>query len=461
MTTTYFNSVTSKAAYEKRRRDAEPTSSSSSSSFTHSLQSLARVSTSKWSTRQLIACRVYVTTHKDINTLPIFPDRKPPLDLTQILRKRNHAGRPKATNSACTAASDSDSCWERVLFQLVKLCQGPQDTTTLSEHRRLWNDDDSVSHIWAALDCLRPETGVTRASPDHYDLSFPPPSSPSPAPTPNLLSSPPAAWQPRSVASSRPHPPTTPGPRRKSGRVSNPPSRPSFISSLNDILSSSPTSNSVNSAPQSNYNGDQEASAQDKRYPEVLTVRFMSAFIRNALPWLPSQSDPKAVTFVTFDDCPAWRRTFQFGTYAFTSQHDGGLAITTAGDPPGRVAILEAKRTMGQSVDGIRLVSDYCLGQVVREALAIANPAFRSSIMVILAARYNIRFLQVDISQAYVEQLRAHSRDDKAPFTEYICVKATQWFDLRKADDRCETILNFADIVCLAHNINNNTAKSN
>ncbi|KAK1958579.1 hypothetical protein LY78DRAFT_686002 [Colletotrichum sublineola] len=81
--------------------------------------------------------------------------------------------------------------------------------------------------------------------------------------------------------------------------------------------------------------------------------------------------------------------------------------------------------------------------------------------IIILAARYNIRFLQVDISQAYVEQLRAHSRDDKAPFTEYICVKATQWFDLRKADDRCETILNFADIVCLAHNINNNTAKSN
>ncbi|KAK1958580.1 hypothetical protein LY78DRAFT_373273 [Colletotrichum sublineola] len=147
MTTTYFNSVTSKSAYEKRRRDAESTLSSSSSSFTHSLQSLARDSTSNWSTRQLTACRVYVTTHKDINTLHIFPDRKPPLDLTQIPRKRDHAGRPKATNSACTAASDSDSCWERVLFQLVKLCQGPQETTTLSEHRRLRNDDDSMSHI--------------------------------------------------------------------------------------------------------------------------------------------------------------------------------------------------------------------------------------------------------------------------------------------------------------------------
>ncbi|KAK2027873.1 hypothetical protein LX32DRAFT_425688 [Colletotrichum zoysiae] len=81
--------------------------------------------------------------------------------------------------------------------------------------------------------------------------------------------------------------------------------------------------------------------------------------------WLPSQNDPNADTFVTFDDCPTCHITFQLGTYAFTSQDDRSLGITYYGRLLGCVAILEAKRTMGRPVDGTRLLSDDCPRQVV------------------------------------------------------------------------------------------------
>ncbi|KAK1991693.1 hypothetical protein LX36DRAFT_715879 [Colletotrichum falcatum] len=443
MTATYFDSVTSKGACDRRRTASESTSA------TTSLAVLGHVPTSSWDESQLLACRVFVSSCNDRNFLPIFAGIRPD-PLARSLHKRLRAERPTST-----AARSDLSPEERALLQLEKLCRGPRDTAIQTEHRHVWMEGNSLGQIWAALDLLRSQTAATRTTRIHDPYSSPlslPPSSP-PVSVPNLPSSPPAL-QPRPVALLHPH--SSPVTRTMSGRVSKPPSRPGFTPSFEEALSSSPPSSSSMSAAHSNYVGEEEASADDAQYPEVLTVRFVSAFLRYALPWLPGQDDASADAFVAFSDRPAVRNTFQLGSYGFASLDDGGLDMVIFGKPTGRVAILEAKRKMGRAVDGKPLLSDGYLGQMVGEALAarLEHDAWKGPndcIIVILAARHYIRFLQVKISDDYVAQLKERSYDDKAPFTEYICVTATRWFDLHQADDRCETILNLATIVKLAH----------
>ncbi|KDN63476.1 hypothetical protein CSUB01_08558 [Colletotrichum sublineola] len=190
--------------------------------------------------------------------------------------------------------------------------------------------------------------------------------------------------------------------------------------------------------------------------PETLTVRFFSAFIQEALLWLPGQDSKDANPVVTFDDASAENRVSLNGNIKFVSQDDGGLSIHWRKKLAGRVTLVEAKRSMANGpIEGQPSLPDARLSQIIGEALAagLAEKAWygrKDSIFIIAAARQYMMFLQVDISDDYKTELINRARRHDAKFNEFIKVSATQWFDLADPHHRRRTIEQLTLIVSLS-----------
>ncbi|KAF9869208.1 hypothetical protein CkaCkLH20_13317 [Colletotrichum karsti] len=247
-----------------------------------------------------------------------------------------------------------------------------------------------------------------------------------------------------------------PGPRRRrSTRQVKPPHNPGYTPSDQMRFSSSQTSAHPPTSEPEVFYGPPSPKAAQTIYPETLTVRLISSFIRQALPWLPSQNSPEADPVVVFEDAQA---TFQVkhGEINFTSRDDGGLVIYCEGRRCGRVALLEAKSFVDSYVEGELLLSNKRFGQMVGEALAARfqqDPGVWTgpdgTIIVIAAVRHYLRFLQVGISDTYLTQLKRYAGGGNDAPTEFIRVDGTRWFDLANASDRRYTVQNLEGIVCL------------
>ncbi|KAF6811495.1 hypothetical protein CPLU01_15105 [Colletotrichum plurivorum] len=430
----WFDTVEKESDYKRRARQADP------------LIDHLNTSTSNWATDQLLASRVLgLVVKKQLKELPLTTSLGPHSDEIKHQVKRR-----------CEADLDD---------KLHKLCKGPDatDPPSSSEHARRWKYH-CHRLVWAALDQVKDINPV----PDSFEHAEDDQHGPSTPRTPR-------ASQPQQAPTNASLPPLCPDGspseiRSKSGRPSRRPWRPGYVSSaiqqFDDSSSSSRSSVPPSSSPHPAYIPSQGPSAALPERPEILTVRFISAFIREALVWLPGQNSADANPVVTFDDTPAKHRVALEGDVSFVSEDDGGLILLHDGTRAGRVASLEAKRAIGNSsVEGQPSMSDEWLGQIVGEALAkilAHKPRLGrqdsydllrlSCIIVIAPARHYVCFLQVDMTDDYLTQLNDHAFRDDAEFSEFICVSSTVWFDLTDAGDRRRTIKNLALIVSLSRN---------
>ncbi|KAI8171960.1 hypothetical protein K4K54_001887 [Colletotrichum sp. SAR 10_86] len=165
--------------------------------------------------------------------------------------------------------------------------------------------------------------------------------------------------------------------------------------------------------------------------PEELTHRFASEFIRHVLQHLPQHQWSDLDDFaVDFDDHKL-QLDCRIQQNAYRSIDDGGLSLVQDfSGRLGRVAILETKRHLGEISNGEPKLSD-------------------ERIFIIAAARYYMRFLEVHITQDYVDQLEV-SEDHQKAAAEFIEVNATKWFDLRSERPRNHAVINIAGIVSQA-----------
>ncbi|KAF6824619.1 hypothetical protein CMUS01_10171, partial [Colletotrichum musicola] len=292
--------------------------------------------------------------------------------------------------------------------KLHKLCKDPDatDPPSSSDHARRWKYH-CHGLVWAALDQVKDINPV----PDGFEHAEDDQHGPSTPRTPR-------ASQPQQAPTTASLPPLCPDGspseiRSKSGRPSRRPWRPGYVSSaihqFDDSSSNSCSSVPPSSSPHPAYIPSQGPSAALPERPEILTVRFISAFIREALVWLPGQNSADANPVVTFDDTPAKHRVALEGDVSFVSEDDGGLILLHDGTRVGRVASLEAKRAIGNSsVEGQPSMSDEWLGQIV----------------VIAPARHYVCFLQADMTGDYLTQLNDRALRDDAEFSEFICVSS-------------------------------------
>ncbi|KAK2022632.1 hypothetical protein LX32DRAFT_687056 [Colletotrichum zoysiae] len=454
----YFDSVASSTDYNRRAKRHPP-----------SLDSLNQ-STSYWSKDQLLACRVLVV-KKELRQLPITLEPSHTNELIEQVKR------------SCRLPTDPDA------RRLSSLCRGP-DSDELSRssgntHSWRWNYD-AQGIVWSALSLLKIPGASTAHAPspirdaEHEDGHHAGPSTPraprttAPPETDGDHASPSTPPTPRTTAppetpqSSQTLPPlrSTDSPdlprRSKSGRQSRPPVRHGFVSIQDPIDGSSPNASSsglFSSSPHSAWMPDQGPSTTLHLLPEPLTVHFISAFIQEALLWLPGQNRANANPVVVFDNTSAAHEVALHGNVKFTSRDDGGLKILYNGRPLGRVALLEAKRSIKNSpIEGQLPFPDEWFGQIVGEALAAKLTAgawhgHRNSILVIAAARHYIRFLQIDVSDLYKEQLNDRAQEESAEFSEFIKVYATKWFDLANADDRRVTVENLTLMASLSRTV--------
>ncbi|KAK1962586.1 hypothetical protein LY78DRAFT_718976 [Colletotrichum sublineola] len=288
-----------------------------------------------------------------------------------------------------------------------------------SEHQYIWIDS-YLGHVWAALARLRNlpeergghpaaddtpdrETQVTNdyAGNDSSTSLLANPQTP-----PNLTSKRPAS-----------SPLALPGPRLRSARVSRPTLHPNNGNSSEMEDNSSSSSSSFHSSLFSTaYIGDQGPRKDLAQLPEVLSMHLISSFVRCSLPWVPPQANPNPDMAVVLDQAPFLHKVDTLGDITFASQDDGSLRIYQNGNLDRRVALLEAKRSIGV-VEGTVSIPDDLLGQLVGEALAARlqeNHWVDSSdtIIIITGARHFLRFVQCQISDEYVAEMQKHASDD-------------------------------------------------
>ncbi|GKT61041.1 hypothetical protein ColTof4_01154 [Colletotrichum tofieldiae] len=432
----YFDTVSNKKAYEawaKALWSERPVGIQ---------DALHQRSTSAWGTLQLAACRVLVIKSRE-RSLPDFLCDEGTQSSIHELRRLLRPSSDHVSDSPET--SRSRHC-------LQVLCNTRIANTPRSEHKHFWADANGghIAYVWAALDRVRSEVaepGVVFTNDDNdsnTERSIRTPNNPRVRPP--LSSSPPVAL-------------VLPAPRRASARVAQAPKNPDFIASTNLRVddSSSPTA-ATHSSPRSSLYmaGDAPNSASLPQYPETLTVNFISAFLREALPYLPPQNYADASPVVIMDDVPA-AYTVTIGTIRYASRDDGGLRIVND-DTSIRIAALEAKRATSHSAEGRLTLPDDYFGQLVGEALAarLSDDAAwvgpDGCVIVMAAARHYLCFLTFVIPSAYIKQLRNHSLDDDQPFTEFMQVHSTCWFDLTDTDDRRSAVINLATVVVAARN---------
>ncbi|KAK2010596.1 hypothetical protein LZ32DRAFT_681042 [Colletotrichum eremochloae] len=336
----WFNSVASPAAYKKRIQALPP-----------SLDSLSK-STSHWGKEQLKAARVLVVA-RNLRDLPVTTM---PSGADQLIQEvRCLLDKPDATSHAAK--------------QLRRLLKGPDlddvsndptptfDAPTATDPDEESNDEESDD-----------EEGDGEVGGGDEHSTPPAPGTPEASLTPHNPQAPIARAQSLPPPSSLEFPELLPRCTR-SGRAYRAPPRPGFVSSTKQAACDSspiaPLSRLPTSSPHSEWMST--GSSKDLNLaPETLTVRFVSAFIQEALLWLPGQDSKDANPVVTFDDASAENRV-----------------------------------SLNRNIN-----------------------------IIIAAARQYMMFLQVDISDDYKMELINRARRHDAKFNEFIKVSATQWFDL-------------------------------
>ncbi|KAF3807997.1 hypothetical protein GCG54_00015382 [Colletotrichum gloeosporioides] len=468
----YFDTVSSKTEYDRLAPRAF-------------LSDVTGKSTSGWGEAQLAACRVLVAPNTKNNLLPILLTAG--CGPTEAFQKRL-----KLDPSSDEGNDSSD----RSISHLQRICRGPQHHQPQTEHQNVWTYGQSLGQLWASLDKVKASSshhpigdglgeleearGVEEIQAFSGELDEPSdPSDPSEPDEPNETSRGDGSKSnggseavgsgdnpinineaPGGDSSRKRKVPesnsSSPIPRRPKRQV-KPPQHPGFARSDQiDLSSSQTTAPPIGSSPDVFY-GPPSPKADQTCHPETLTVHLVSSFIRQALPWLPSQANPKADPVVMLEDAQA---TFQVqhGELQFTSRDDGGLVAFCDGRRRGRVALIEAKRFVDSYSEGELSLSDKRFGQMIGEALAVrfqqeptvwAGP--KETIIVIAAARHYLRFLQVGISELYLNQLKMHAQGGNDALTDFIYVSATRWLDLADASDRRHTVQNLEGIVRLVH----------
>ncbi|KAK1657651.1 hypothetical protein BDP55DRAFT_422337 [Colletotrichum godetiae] len=400
----YFDSIATPAAYQRLAHSLGEDQSVS--------DVLNKTSTSKWDRSHLVALRVLVRG----TFWSQYPETR--TALSDILRGRDRTG----------------------------------DESTLTEYQlSKQGNDPSLGRIWAALNRLEAPLG-SLVAPDVDEYSTMPYISNRTANHSNDedddedSSGPSPSEQNR--APTTPPTPNLPPPKRTR-------TAPSAYPGMVTMPESSPGTAAAGSSPHSaNYTPEHEITS-GRSSAEDLTFDFIAAVLRHLLLHVPPQHayepDEGDTAPLDFDALKLPLRSV-ISRVAFTSVDDGGLWIKPMSKVSrARVAILETKRAISRIVDGKPDFSNELLAQVVGESLAVRlgkdlwlGP--KESVIVIVAARYFIRFLEIKISDQYLESLKEHIYE-KATFLEFINVEHTRWFDFRDATDRLQVIRNVSGIV--------------
>ncbi|KAJ5611942.1 hypothetical protein N7528_009047 [Penicillium herquei] len=192
--------------------------------------------------------------------------------------------------------------------------------------------------------------------------------------------------------------------------------------------------------------------------PEDDTLRLASCVIRHILYFAPPQDRLQLPKIVEFRDAKIRTATkTREWKKSILVIDDGGLCLREQ-KPDGNfrlidnhVAVLEAK-TQFQSFDkdGRPTISDKALGQMVCEALSARiayeeNSRLRSSI-VIHATQHYMCFLQIDMSDEYMDDLEQDEPEHR------LNVTATHWFDLSEKSGRQGVLSNLMAIMSRAIN---------
>ncbi|KJZ72138.1 hypothetical protein HIM_08403 [Hirsutella minnesotensis 3608] len=180
---------------------------------------------------------------------------------------------------------------------------------------------------------------------------------------------------------------------------------------------------------------------------EDATVRLASCFIRCVLNY--GQYPDQAFPFLYFRD---ERQTYSFsqGNLHIHAVDDGGIQVIDANGDHQHVAMLEGKRTFAKVIDGIPIVSDELLGQMVGEALAVrcsdVLTVSTTDFITILAASHFIKFFHFHISDNYQSSYdQLHTNPD-----DYLHVYSTVWFDIKNNRHREDVVAHIFALIAWA-----------
>ncbi|RMZ83254.1 hypothetical protein DV738_g1236, partial [Chaetothyriales sp. CBS 135597] len=403
------------------------------------LECLDKLSASRWGRVQLVALRVLVV-DTGANILPFFGEDEDFLPTSSNLRFDSYSH--PSESGFWQLKEDRESI--QALFDLVKGPAADDKVTQIVRAEYALNHayGRSLAVIWAAMNrlCLLSQTNdsLTAADDDNEDdIGGGAISSPTSSPL-------------RGGMDLKLGPSLALTDEQRPKRQANQPSASSYNrEELAAIIgASSPPDEPPTSSQQ--FIPEEEA-ASSPNWSEDLTHRFVSEFIRHVLLHLP-QEQWSNDDVIDFDDHKL-SLCCRIGQTAYNSIDDGGLyLVKDCVDRIGRVAILETKRALGTIVDGKPVLSDERFAQMIGQALSIRKQASqvwawpKDTIFIIVAARYYIRFLEVHITDEYIDQLEVRQEHEQ-PAAEFIRVKATKWFDLREKRSRRYAIVNIAGIV--------------
>ncbi|GKT81885.1 hypothetical protein ColTof4_14308 [Colletotrichum tofieldiae] len=435
----YFDSISTPATY---LREADSVDDDRSVS-----EILNKTSASKWDRSHLVALRVLVRGKRDNMLLPLISANATAMGWISIL-----------TSTMSTDVSPFWSRYPATRTALSDILRGREiigDQSTLSEYELSKNGEDpSLGRIWAALNRLEAPLGslvapdvdeysVRDSGSDHAADDYDHDGGDDGGDSSSL------SHGEKNKAPATPPTPNLP-PSKRTRRA--PPGYPGMVA----MPDSSPGTAPAMSSPHSAFTPEYEATS-GRSSAEDLTFDFIAAVLRHLLLHVPPQHtyEPEEgdTAPLDFDALKLPLRSI-ISRVAFTSVDDGGLWIKPLSKASrARVAILETKRSITRIVNGKPNFSDALLAQVVGESLAVRlgknlwlGP--KESVIVIVAARYFVRFLEIEISDQYLDSLKKHIYK-KAPFLEFISVQHTRWFDFRDATDRLQVMRNVSGIVAV------------
>ncbi|KAL2810967.1 hypothetical protein BJX63DRAFT_297993 [Aspergillus granulosus] len=186
--------------------------------------------------------------------------------------------------------------------------------------------------------------------------------------------------------------------------------------------------------------------------PEGITLRLASCVIRHILFFAPPQDSASNSVVVEFRD-PKLRLAPKS---PISGQHivaidDGGLCLRQKASDgkfvlaKSHIAILEAKAQFQCLENGQPIISDNCLAQMVREALAVRlsdlTDKSRRIVIVIKSTQHYMCLLQMDLSDDYILDF-----DSTTP-SHMLNVISTPWFDLTQKSGREHVLANLIGIM--------------
>ncbi|KJZ69568.1 hypothetical protein HIM_11030 [Hirsutella minnesotensis 3608] len=180
---------------------------------------------------------------------------------------------------------------------------------------------------------------------------------------------------------------------------------------------------------------------------EDATVRLAGCFIRCVLNY--GQRRDQANPFLYFRD---ERQTYSFAeNLRIHAVDDGGIQFINMDGNRQHVAMLEGKRTFAKVIDGIPIVSDELLAQMVGEALAVrcaeVLAVSTTDFVTILAASHFIKIFHFHISNDFHRSYQELLADTDG----YLHVYSTVWFDIRNGRHREDVVAHIFALMAWAN----------